>query len=394
MTIACVLVTYVSIKYEHLRYPEIRNKPLVIVKESSGKKYVYDHSPEARGTAKGMALEQALAKCPSAHVVQADTAAYGNFWERVIDSLEGRSPTVEDADLGLAYIDLRGLEGIYGTEANLIKAISSAVPSAYLPRVGVAPNKFLAYISAFFCDPGSASRVEGDAVAYLAPRSINILPTSLAIKEKLAGFGLNKIGDIARLPIGAIQAEFGPEGAKLWRLSHGIDDTPIVPRSHEETVEVCSELSAPTSVITTLMIAVENLLHQAFSRPSMKGKCARSLTIEANIQDKAKTFERRFVFREPMSDPRLTARLVGMKMEEISLPGPAESVSLKLADITGETGKQESLFYDVRRREQLDKEIEQLEARLGGKPPIFMIKEVEPWSRIPERRMALVPYAH
>ena len=34
----------------------------------------------------------------------------------------------------------------------------------------------------------------------------------------------------------------------------------------------------------------------------------------------------------------------------------------------------------------------QLEALLGGKPPIYQMKEIEPWSRIPERRQALVPF--
>jgi len=32
----------------------------------------------------------------------------------------------------------------------------------------------------------------------------------------------------------------------------------------------------------------------------------------------------------------------------------------------------------------------QLEVLLGCKPPIYQMKEVEPWSRIPERRQALV----
>ncbi|GIT45112.1 MAG: hypothetical protein Ct9H300mP11_30480 [Chloroflexota bacterium] len=34
----------------------------------------------------------------------------------------------------------------------------------------------------------------------------------------------------------------------------------------------------------------------------------------------------------------------------------------------------------------------QLEALLDGKPPIYQLKEIEPWSRIPERRQALVPF--
>ena len=34
----------------------------------------------------------------------------------------------------------------------------------------------------------------------------------------------------------------------------------------------------------------------------------------------------------------------------------------------------------------------QLKARLRVQPPIYQVREVEPWSRLPERRQALVPY--
>ena len=75
-----------------------------------------------------------------------------------------------------------------------------------------------------------------------------------------------------------------------------------------------------------------------------------------------------------------------------ALPGPLEDMKLTLAGFTGETGIQSSLFSDVRRREQLREMMHQLEALLGCKPPIYQVKDVEPWSRIPERRQALVQF--
>ena len=41
----------------------------------------------------------------------------------------------------------------------------------------------------------------------------------------------------------------------------------------------------------------------------------------------------------------------------------------------------------------LDETIRQLEARLRTKPPIYKVVDMEPWSRIPERRQALVEFA-
>ena len=79
-------------------------------------------------------------------------------------------------------------------------------------------------------------------------------------------------------------------------------------------------------------------------------------------------------------------------LESATFPGPLEDMKLTLAGLTGESGAQASLFSDVRKQEQLREMMRQLEARLGGKPPIYQVREIEPWSRVPERRRALVQY--
>ena len=78
-------------------------------------------------------------------------------------------------------------------------------------------------------------------------------------------------------------------------------------------------------------------------------------------------------------------------MDNIALPGPLEEIRLTLKDLTGEVGRQESLFQDVRKRYQLREAIAQIKVS-NGHNPIYQVREVEPWSRIPERQQALVPY--
>ncbi|MDP3063543.1 MAG: hypothetical protein Q8O40_10120 [Chloroflexota bacterium] len=62
------------------------------------------------------------------------------------------------------------------------------------------------------------------------------------------------------------------------------------------------------------------------------------------------------------------------------------------AGLTGEVGTQKRLLYDVRQREQFIDAVRQLEVTLGKKPPVFAVREMEPWSRIPERRIASVQF--
>jgi DNA polymerase-4 len=65
-------------------------------------------------------------------------------------------------------------------------------------------------------------------------------------------------------------------------------------------------------------------------------------------------------------------------------------VGLKITGLGYRSGRQRSLFAEIRARDHLMDDIKQLEMRLGS-PQVFKIKEVEPWSRIPERRYALTP---
>ena len=91
------------------------------------------------------------------------------------------------------------------------------------------------------------------------------------------------------------------------------------------------------------------------------------------------------------SKDRAMFALSGM-LSAVELPGAVEDMRLTLTGITGESGARAGLFSDIRRQEQLREMMSQLGVRLGRTPPIYHVRDVEPWSRIPERRHALVEF--
>lgn len=390
MPIACVLVSHLPLKVELLRQPDLHSKAVLVIEQSGTQKLVVDRSPSARDTAVGMSLEKALARCPQATLIEADTPLYRKKWDRILDGLEQRSPIVEDADLGMAYVDLRGLEKLYGGEAKLVKAFVDAVPQIYRPRVGVADGKFPAYAAALHAGPCGAMRVPEDAASFLAPLPVTHLPASWKIKERFLNFGLEVLGSIAKLPFNAVQGEFGKEGARLWRMANGQDDELVVPRQHAETFACQIDFAAPTVSLPAIIVALESLLTRTFA-DKLKGRFARVAYLEGRV-DNGSTWSKRIGFREPVGNRDRALFILKSRLENLALPGPLETLSLTLSGITGEAGRQESLFSEVRQRDQLDDAIRQLKARLEQIPPIYRIREVEPWSRIPERRRALVTY--
>ena len=81
---------------------------------------------------------------------------------------------------------------------------------------------------------------------------------------------------------------------------------------------------------------------------------------------------------------------INQVMENCPQPGPVEELGMKITRIGRPDGRQSSIFTEVRSGDKLAADIKQLELKVGA-PQLFKIKEVEPWSRIPERRFTLIP---
>ena len=123
-----------------------------------GPPVVVDYFPGAAGVKAGMTLEQAVSYVAEAVVLNADELYYRQIFGEVIRSLQGVSDRVEGGELGTAYVRLDGLEGLYGGEERVVRALLDAVPADLKPRIGVADAKFPAFVAARMRAPGCHTR--------------------------------------------------------------------------------------------------------------------------------------------------------------------------------------------------------------------------------------------
>ena len=389
MKVACLLITHFPIKVELRRYPEAGTNPLIITEEYGSQQVVLDSSPAARGVVGGMPLREALAHCKDAQLLPSDRPFYQAAFDQIIETLLQRSPLVEKHDLGCSYVGLDGLEQLYRGEARLITSLLAVAPPSFNPRIGVASGKFPAYVAAVTTDGGQATRVPQDVAGFLKDLPVDLLPWSFESKARLHGFGLHTLGQLAQLSVGSVQAQFGPEGKRVWDLANGVDPQPLIP--YQPEVEVTEALTFPAPAVTRqeIITAAESLLGRTFNRSEMQGKYVRSVTMESAVL-RHPPWTKKLVFKNAVGSKDKALFVVKNAIESASLPGPLEDLSLTLTGLTGESGVQGSLFSNIRRREQLREMMRQLEAQLGCKPPIYQVRDIEPWSRIPERRQALV----
>jgi DNA polymerase-4/protein ImuB len=143
--------------------------------------------------------------------------------------------------------------------------------------------------------------------------------------------------------------------------------------------------------LDALVHAVETLLARLLRHQAVQGRTVRQVEVRLALEN-GLAWERRFTFREATSDR--TSLLIPIKswLTTVTPAAPVEMVVLALGERGSERGKQLGLFSgNVRRVLQLAESVRQLRARYGASP-LAHIVEVEPWSRIPERRYALLDY--
>jgi DNA polymerase-4 len=389
MKILCVLLAHFPLGCEIRRQPGLTGCPVVVLYTAGSQKLVLDYSPGLDGLQRDLPLQQALARHGKVTLLQGDIPKYWALFNELLDLLETKSPLVEGFDLGQVYVGLDGLQLIYPSEAALVNNLKEVIPAGFTVQMGIAESKFPAYLAALRSPTGGYQTLPGNLTDFLKDLPCDTLPISLKSKDKLRDFGILTLGQVAALPPGPLQAQFGPEGELIYQFSHGHDSTPLYPRFMEENLEESTVLSSVTVSLEAILITIEELLTRMFARDSMKGRGIRRLTLWTSSWN-SEHWEHSLSYKEPAMGVKSVISRIRPLLENYAQPGPVERVGLQITGLGYHSGRQKSLFAEVRARDRLVEDIKQLDFRLGG-PQVFKIKEVEPWSRIPERRYVLAP---
>jgi nucleotidyltransferase/DNA polymerase involved in DNA repair len=446
MSIACLLVPNLALTSELVSRPHLLARPVALTDQRGLR--VLQVTPEAarRAVRPGMLLREATALCPSLAIIEQRPARITRAAEQLIESVAAISPLVEPVEPGLVLADLRGLEGLYPNPTDLERALLNAAPAALGPRLGIAEERFTAIVAAHAAQPvphraGGASENTRNTIApfetiddapsaairvppdsqtrdvgasknigdvgasgsgpgassnnsatFLAGRPAALLPLPEAALWQLKLFGIDTIGQYAQLPRHAAAAQFGAPGDRAWLAARGQDPTPVHPRpfEHERVIER-SQSEPPLVSRETMALHARQLLQRALRQPRARQRFVRQLRLRAITEDD-RLWERTQTLREPTGDRHRLWLVIQTMIEYAELPGLISELELELSGLTAEQARQPGLFQDhAHQREQLDQMVRQLKTRFG-RSPITQIVEVEPWSRLPERRYALMDY--
>lgn len=410
MEVACLIVPNFLVALARREHPELAKRPVVVGGAPEEHAAVTACSPEAAaaGVAVGTTLRRALALCPNAVFLPVQEGFARAEAQALAELVRERSPLVEAVAPGHLHFEVRGLPRLagLGDEDYLAQFQEGIAARTRLPvQLGAAHTIFVAHVAALAGQsaspsiPNPKSPIQhpvtlvpgGHERAFLASAPVEVLPVDPVMHTRLRLFGLQLVGQVAEIPVSAMQAQFGADGARARALARGEDHSRIVPEREEVRVTEEIELPAPAATSEPLVVGTEALLQRALAHPDVRGQTVRRvdwwLALESGEQ-----VARRVVFREPTSDVRRMLFVLRGKIERLALDSAAVGLGVALSGLCSEYAHQGNLWQlGPRRQKELDDAIEQLNAR-AGEPQVYRVVEVQPWSRIPERQVALVAY--
>jgi DNA polymerase-4 len=250
---------------ELLRYPDLRGRAVVIgggrrhqpvqhadgtrsyslLRDYTGRGVITTSTYEARalGVFSAMGTMKAAKLAPDAVLLPVDFDEYRRYSRMFKAAVRAIAPMVEDRGIDEIYIDLTDVPGAQDdagrSVAQRLKDAVRETTGGLACSIAVAPNKLLAKIGSELDKPNGLTLLDfGDLerrIWPLAAKKVNGIGPKAS--EKLAGFGLHTIGDIAAADAGWLIEHFGKSyGAWLHAASHGRDERAVVTYSEPKSI--------------------------------------------------------------------------------------------------------------------------------------------------------------
>jgi protein ImuB len=262
-------------------------------------------------------------------------------------------------------------------------------------RFGVAPSRFAAVAAATRARVRRPVIVLGgraEARRFLASMPVALLRarSGLAeLPEALERLGVATLGELAELPQAALADRFGRTGLFAHELACGGDGA-LRPRPASEIVRESLELPEAGSGVQ-LERGLGLLVDRVLARRERRGRTIRAVVLSAVLVEQGGTWRDQVVFREALADPVRMRLALAPRLAMI--PAPAGELRLAVERFGPPGSDQRGLLEDPAeaRRARLREAIRQTRAAAGPDAALRVL-EVDPDSRVPERRAVLTPF--
>jgi nucleotidyltransferase/DNA polymerase involved in DNA repair len=397
-----------------MRLPELDTTAVALLAPGeSTRREVWQVSERAHeaGVRPGMLVSQAVGLCTHLTLLEPDPTHYDSATADILEALEGLSPVVEPSGAGRFYVGMDGMGRLYGSPVNqirramrcLLEVLPPALAASF--RAGLAPGTFGAWVAAVSARAGSPVIVSGEELPrFLSGQPVSSLPVDDLMIQRLERLDIRTLGELVRLPSSALVAQFGQEGkdARAWATGERVD--PVRARHRPRPIRVSLDFPDPVGQTDILHGALDRLVERGLSRPARRGRSIEGARVLGRLEGGG-SWQVEVVLKQPTAHRDGITRPLRSRMVLSPPPRAVEGLAVEFFEF-GPASAQAGLFDRKQRAgrseggldmqegaipDPLRTAVRELKLRLGYSP-LFRVVEVDPWSRIPERRHALLSF--
>lgn len=270
--------------------PELKDKPLIIGGGHRGVVSTACYIARISGVHSAMPMFKALAACPDAVVVRPDMAKYQSVGKQIREIMLSLTPMVEPISIDEAFLDLTGTERLHG-----------AIPAKTLARfalqveaeigitisVGLSHNKFLAKLSSDLNKPRGFSVIgKAETVDLLASLPVSkIWGVGKVMQKKLAGDGIQTIGDLQGREETDLAKRYGSMGLRMAHLSVGVDSRTVNPQSERKSVSAETTFNEDIAELRTLTASLRKLAEKVSTRLKAADIAGKTITLKLKTKE-------------------------------------------------------------------------------------------------------------
>jgi len=354
--------------------PSLLGKPVVVGGSAEGRGVVAASSYEARkyGIYSAMSARRAKQLCPHAVFIRPRIDHYAAVSQQIRQILEEFTPLIEPLSLDEAFLDVTGSESLLGSAVEIGQQIRMRVQKRLhlTASIGVAPNKFLAKIASDLEKPNGFVVVASDQIqSFLDPLPVGrIWGVGKVTEQTFKRFAITTIGQLRQLSRESLNDLFGSSGEHYWRLSHGIDNRPVVTDREAKSISNETTFSEDIRDIDDVKAWLFMLVEQVARRLRSHDRTGRTIDLKIRFSD-FKTLTRSLTLS---TSTNITSELLEAGIELLCNRLPKDHLPIRLIGFgvsqLDQLGMVQLQLFDEAEREQqrsLDKVADQIAKKFG-----------------------------
>ncbi len=267
--------------------PRLRGRPVIV---GAGVVLAASYEAKAFGVRTAMGGAQARRLCPRAVVVPPRMSVYAEASSALFRVFDDTAPLVEGLSIDEAFLDVRGLERISGTPAEIAARLRHDVRERVgLPiTVGVARTKFLAKVASGVAKPDGLLVVPPDGeLAFLHPLPVERLwGVGPVTARKLREAGISTVGEVAALTETALVTMLGrAAGRHLHALAHNRDRRRVQVGRRRRSIGSQCALGRSAKPLDAIDAVLVSLVDRVTRRMRAAGRVGRTVVLRLRFGD-------------------------------------------------------------------------------------------------------------